>query len=361
MKGLRITAGGLFRTAMRSGIASDEAWTCKQPFQATIQGQRESWSSGSAGTFEMSVRVRAICNWTDSASLNRRIMEQSLWTESDGIEFVDDDCYDWLVIFNAKKKVKPRVPKQRVIGFIQEPPDHTFYDRKIGTYCSVVYTCADPSTYSIRGKLIGFPCGMFYHMPGPLTDYLQDSLIDQKRKELSMVTSSNAYGFNLNRVQLARELVRQESGDVFGRGLDVGHGELANKADGLLPYHYSVCMENGLWKGYISDKIIDAILCRTIPLYVGAPDVLDYIPFALPLKHYQEPAKAKDEIDGIIASTSPQKVVEQMNAWARKYANEYTVYSKIKHIVLNQPVQPQRRARLFAIAKAGLRKVLARS
>jgi hypothetical protein len=50
-----------------------------------------------------------------------------------------------------------------------------------------------------------------------------------------------------------------------------------------------------------------------------------------------------------------------MNAWARKYANEYTVYSKIKHIVRNQPVQPQRRARLFTIAKAGLRKVLARS
>ncbi len=102
-----------------------------------------------------------------------------------------------------------------------------------------------------------------------------------------MVTSSNAYGFNLNRVQLARELVRQESGDVFGRGLDVGHGELANKADGLLPYCYSVCMENGLWKCYISDKIIGTILCRTIPLYVGAPDVLEYIPFALPLKHYQ--------------------------------------------------------------------------
>ena len=286
-------------------------------------------------------------------------MEQSLWTEADGVEFVDGDHYDWLVIFNAKKKFKPRVPKRRVIGFIQEPPDHTFYDRKIGTYCSVVYTCAHPSTYTIPGKLIGFPCGMFYHMPGPLTSYLQDSIIEQKCKQLSMVTSGNAYGFNINRVKLAQELAEQQSADVYGRNLKVGLGELSSKADGLLAYRYSVCMENGLWKGYISDKIIDAILCRTIPIYVGAPDVLDYIPFAFPLQHYQEPPRAKREIDQIMASTTAEPIIEQMNAWVRTYAEEYTLYSKIKQIVLNPPAEPRRRDRLLTIAKAGLRKVLA--
>ena len=72
----------------------------------------------------MSVKVRAICNWTDSTGLNQRIMEQSLWKESDGIQFVDDDSYDWLVVFNDKRGAEPRVPKERVIGFIQEPPDN---------------------------------------------------------------------------------------------------------------------------------------------------------------------------------------------------------------------------------------------
>ena len=40
----------------------------------------------------MSIKVRTICNWADSASLNRRIKEQSLWSDADGIEFVDDGC-----------------------------------------------------------------------------------------------------------------------------------------------------------------------------------------------------------------------------------------------------------------------------
>jgi hypothetical protein len=305
----------------------------------------------------MSVRVRAICNWTDSASLNRRIIEQSLWTYADGIEFVENDSYDWLVIFNDKKKFRPRVPKERIIGFIQEPPDHSFYDRKIGTYCSVVYTCADPSTYQVRGKLIGFPCGMFYHMPGPLTHYLQDAFTQSKKSSFSMIASGNLHGFSSNRVKIAQELARQAYGHIYGRSLNIGCGELENKADGLIPYHYSLCMENGLWKGYISDKIIDAILCRTIPIYAGAPNVLDYIPFALPLKNYLEPIKVKDEIEDIIKFTSPQPIIQQMNDWAWKYAHEYTLYSKIKDVVLgHQNKQPAGRG-VLSVAKSRLRKV----
>jgi hypothetical protein len=284
----------------------------------------------------MSVKVRAICNWTDSTGLNQRIMEQSLWKESDGIEFVDDDSYDWLVVFNDKRGAEPRVPKERVIGFIQEPPDHDFFDKNIGSYCSTVYTCAHPSTYGIQGNLVGFPCGMFYHMDGPLKDYLKDSIADRKTRVLSMVTSGISHGFYLNRVKLARELAQTAYADVYGRGLGLGKGELQNKADGLIPYRYSVCMENGIWQGYISDKIIDAILCRAIPIYVGAPDVLEHIPFAFNIKHYTKSALAKEEIGGIIASASPQLILEQMNAWVRKYAEEYTIYSKIKQTILNQ-------------------------
>jgi hypothetical protein len=263
-------------------------------------------------------------------------MEQSLWKESDGIRFVDDDSYDWLVVFNDKKGAEPRVPKERVIGFIQEPPDHDFFDRNIGSYCSTVYTCAHPSAYGIKGKLVGFPCGMFYHMDGPLTDYLKDSIADSKSRVLSMVTSGISHGFYLNRVKLARELAQTAYADVYGRGLGLGKGELQNKADGLIPYRYSVCMENGIWQGYISDKIIDAILCRAIPIYVGAPDVLEHIPFALNLRHYTKAITAKEEIGGIIASTSPQPIIEQMNAWVRKYADEYTIYSKIKNHIKNE-------------------------
>jgi hypothetical protein len=69
---------------------------------------------------------------------------------------------------------------------------------------------------------------------------------------------------------------------------------------------------------------------------VGAPDVLEYIPFALNLRHYTKAITAKEEINGIITCTRPQPIVEQMNEWVHKYAEEYTIYSKIKSHIKNE-------------------------
>lgn len=285
----------------------------------------------------MSTSVRAICNWTDSGSFNRRIVDQSLYSSSDGITFVDDDSYEWLVVFNTKQDFPIQVPRERVIGFIQEPPDHGFYfDRNIGEYCSVVYTCAEAEKYNIEGNLISFPCGMFYHMEGQLKEYLRDSLTSHKCKSVSMVTSGLSHGDYAHRVRLAEELASSGLVDVYGRGLHVpgSKGELSNKRDGLLAYRYSVCMENGIWDTYISDKIIDAILCRAVPIYVGARDVLKYIPFALTLTAYQDPQAAAREIQELVRSTDYEALVPQMNTWTDTYAREYTIYSRIKQHIL---------------------------
>jgi hypothetical protein len=288
----------------------------------------------------MSIKVRVISNWTDSASLHGRIIEQSLYQESDGIVFVDDDSYHWLVIFNDRKDFSIKVPKERVIGFLQEPPDHGyFFDRNIGDYCSVVYTCAEPGPYGIAGNAIGFPCGMFYYMDGPLEGYLDEDLINRKQHDISMVTSGISHGFYIHRVQLAAELAARGSVDVYGKGLKVPgtKGELTNKKDGLLPYRYTVCIENGIWDDYISDKIIDAVLCRTIPIYVGARNILKYIPFAFTITSYSNPAQAAEEIAQIVSSTNYTDFIPQMNAWVRTYAHEYTLYSKIRqHILSNK-------------------------
>jgi hypothetical protein len=84
-----------------------------------------------------------------------------------------------------------------------------------------------------------------------------------------MITSGIRGGFYEHRHNLARALAASNFCDVYGRGLAYRgvKGELRNKANGLLPYKFSICMENGIWDDYISDKIIDAVLCSTIPIY----------------------------------------------------------------------------------------------
>jgi Glycosyltransferase family 10 (fucosyltransferase) C-term len=63
----------------------------------------------------------------------------------------------------------------------------------------------------------------------------------------------------------------QESGadvDLLGRG----YLEFGDKEEGLAPYRFSVVIENSAEPGYMSEKLLDCLICQTVPLYWGAPD-----------------------------------------------------------------------------------------
>lgn len=60
--------------------------------------------------------------------------------------------------------------------------------------------------------------------------------------------------------------------DIMGRG----YTPFAVKTDGLAPYRFSVVIENVREKNYFSEKLIDAILCETVPIYWGCPNIGDF-------------------------------------------------------------------------------------
>jgi hypothetical protein len=60
--------------------------------------------------------------------------------------------------------------------------------------------------------------------------------------------------------------------DILGRG----YAPFEDKADGLAPYRYSLVIENVAEPGHFTEKIVDACLCRTVPIYWGAPDIADW-------------------------------------------------------------------------------------
>ena len=61
--------------------------------------------------------------------------------------------------------------------------------------------------------------------------------------------------------------------DVMGGGYD----PFERKSDGLAPYRYSVVIENVQERNYFSEKLIDALLCDTVPIYWGCPNLGDFI------------------------------------------------------------------------------------
>lgn len=65
-------------------------------------------------------------------------------------------------------------------------------------------------------------------------------------------------------------------------GLDLdalggGYAPFADKHEGLAPYRFSVVIENVREPNYFSEKLIDAILCETVPIYLGCPNIADFM------------------------------------------------------------------------------------
>jgi alpha(1,3/1,4) fucosyltransferase len=85
-----------------------------------------------------------------------------------------------------------------------------------------------------------------------------------------------------------------EQFDIFGKGWDkpyflrekligapklqTARGFVENKVNTMSKYRFVICYENSIQPGYISDKIWDVFEARCIPIYLGAPDITEYIP-----------------------------------------------------------------------------------
>ena len=51
---------------------------------------------------------------------------------------------------------------------------------------------------------------------------------------------------------------------------------LKKKEDGLKSYKYSIIIENSSEVNYFTEKLIDACLLETVPIYWGAPNISEY-------------------------------------------------------------------------------------
>lgn len=49
------------------------------------------------------------------------------------------------------------------------------------------------------------------------------------------------------------------------------------KKDGLAPYRFSLVIENAQEPNYFTEKLVDAILCETVPIYWGCPNIERFI------------------------------------------------------------------------------------
>lgn len=93
----------------------------------------------------------------------------------------------------------------------------------------------------------------------------------QKTRMVSLIASARreSEGHRLRHAVAERLRHSGQDVEILGRG----YCPFARKAEGLAPYRYSVVIENVRERNYFSEKLVDAVLCDTVPIYWGCPNI----------------------------------------------------------------------------------------
>lgn len=101
--------------------------------------------------------------------------------------------------------------------------------------------------------------------------WIKEAKVYSKSKMISFITSNKNFTEGHNtRLKWVEKIGDQV--DLFGRGFN----EIESKEEGLCDYMFSVVIENGFYKSYFTEKILDCFATGTIPVYLGTPDIGNY-------------------------------------------------------------------------------------
>lgn len=159
-----------------------------------------------------------------------------------------------------------------------------------------------------------------------------------KPREISCIAGfdKRAFAGHMDRIRFVRFLQRSSLGakiDFFGS--KTAH-ELAQKKDGILPYKYSIAIENNAQSDYFSEKIADVFLGFAMPIYFGAPNLADYFPRESFISiDINKPREALEIIQNALDSGAYER-----NFWAilearRRCLEDYSMLFGLARLVAN--------------------------
>jgi len=157
--------------------------------------------------------------------------------------------------------------------------------------------------YSLEGVDVG-KLNRFY-WPIPYNQILEPYWSNAQRMKRVVVINGNHIPLSRTneqyslRIEAMAELARLGVIDLYGKGWDrwwsrtsmwmpywlnrreimsIYRGACKSKYEVLKNYEFCLCFENMSMNGYVTEKLFDCLYAGVIPLYIGAPNILDDIP-----------------------------------------------------------------------------------
>lgn len=229
----------------------------------------------------MKIRIFSnFCESHDAISVIERIYESKLISSyGKYFSFTDKDDYTHVIIYNTAMP-ELYIPKERVIGLAFEPIPFLGLDEPFIEYAE---------------KYIGkYFIGDKYDLPPPFLEYYSYMwhctplhYIPVKYNPMSIIVTNKIYApGHIYRHELVEAILNTDLPiDIYGNGCFCYENYQDSRVKGEFkdyePYEnylFHIAIENYQSNHYFSEKIVNSLLCSTIPIYLGCNNIDHYFP-----------------------------------------------------------------------------------
>ncbi|MCH2043087.1 MAG: glycosyltransferase family 10 [Saprospiraceae bacterium] len=259
------------------------------------------------------ILVRVYCGWDGATTLLRQTPNlDGVW---ENVRFVIDDQVDqpleeadYFLVFNwPLEDLTVHCPKGNRWLVSGEPPMH--YNK----FAIPVYKEFDKIFTQHRKSFIKHHIKKDPTAPWFVKKNYKELLslpnnAEHKLNAVSCVTSNLTWKpGHADRLAMLEELKKMNFPiETYGRGIRPMPND--DKFEILYPYRYSIAIENSYYDHYWTEKLADCFLSWTMPIYAGAPNVVDYFPKEAII--FIDPKKPKEALEII-------KEALETNAWEK--------------------------------------------
>ncbi|MES2329013.1 MAG: glycosyltransferase family 10 [Bacteroidota bacterium] len=255
---------------------------------------------------------------------------------------------DALLVFNnPSEKIEAFCDPAHLLAFMMEPGgyiENPWMFKGLEKYGRVYSPIKRSSNTKISHGYLGW---YFEHD----WQFLSHLPVPEKTRAISCIASASkqlrGHRLRISFVEMLRKQKPQI--DFFGKGSNY----LPDKLDGLLPYRYSIAVENTSAPYYFTEKINDCFLAFTVPLYYGCKNIGKYFPERSFIKiDITEPEKALRIIEDALENNDWQDRLAALQEARELVLNKYqplagaaailreTISCGLKQKIQVEPVKP---------------------
>lgn len=275
-----------------------------------------------------------------------------LLRQTPGYSGIWQDCFfyvnqpikecDWWVVYEGLLDAEETICDPDHLIFITgEPPEIRGYNKKFLEQFSLVITAQANIKHRnilVRQQALPWHIGLRRQLNGNISalgydDFIENDRLEKNSKKLmSIIVSTKSYtDGHKKRLKFVEELVNHfgDHIDLFGRGFN----EIEDKWRGISPYKYHVAIENSYVPDYFSEKLADAFLGLSYPIYYGCPNIFDYFPkLSLTPIDIENPAKSILTIEELIKEDAYRKRFAYLKAAKNLVLNQYNLFPMLAAI-----------------------------